>query len=85
MRPEPDLDGIAGPFHGVYPTSVVVETIAVRLRSSTLDAAALITEAVLVHQRAARAGVHGHGVLIVVVNTFNDVNFSAGGPFCSLA
>ena len=84
MRPEPNLDGTTAPFHGVHTTSVVVETIAVRVAPSALDAAPLVTKAVLVDQTAARAGVHGHGVLVIEVDTFNNVNFSAVGPFSSL-
>ena len=82
VRPEPDLDGAAGPFHSIDTASVIVEAIAVRNASSGLDTTALVTQAILVDQSTARAGMHGHGVLVVVVDTLDDVDLPIIRPFC---
>lgn len=38
-RKEPDADGLARPFGGIYTTTIVVESISVRLRVTGGDAA----------------------------------------------
>ena len=81
---EPDVDGGAGPFHGVDATLGVVETVAERGGTAGLDAAALAALAVLVEHGAAVAGVHGHGILGLVVDAFDDVDFAAVRPVGTL-
>lgn len=77
-----DVDGIARPFQGVYPSSMPIESIAKGRRSSILNATA--PTAVLVHQGAARVGVQCHCVLRLEVDAFDDVDFAIVGPLVML-
>ena len=73
-----DVDGVARPFQGVDPAAVTVEAVAEGRRAAVLDPAA--PAAVLVHQGAAGTGVQCHGVLRLVVDAFDDVDFAVVGP-----
>ena len=81
---EPDVDGGAGPFHGVDAAVGVVEAVTEGGRTACLGAAAGVSLAVGVDHGAAAAGVHGHCVLVLVVDTFDDVDFAVVGPVGTL-
>lgn len=95
-REEPDADGRAGPFGRVHATTVIVESSAVRRGGARLNAAACVGALtgrvdVAVGRRqaarkagvvdgAARAGVKGHGIVGVLIDTLDDIDFTFIGP-----
>lgn len=86
-REEPDVDGGAGPFHGVNAAAGVVETGAVVVRSLGFGRAAETAFATGAREGAAGTGVHGYLVLGLMVDALDDVDFTAvrpGGGWISL-
>ncbi len=77
---EPDVDGGAGPFHGIDTTLGVVEAVAEGSGATGFGTAASFALAVFVDHGAAAVGVHGHCVLCLVVDAFDDVDFAVVGP-----
>jgi len=88
---EPDIDITTGPLSGIDATADGVETIAVGLLILILNAAASIAalagitiavaetagESAIVGDTAALGGVQGHGVVDVVVDAFDYVDFAS--------
>jgi hypothetical protein len=95
-RERPDADGRVGPLHRVDTAAGVVEPGAVRLRRGRVDAApgvVALARGVDVAVRrlhgsrearvvdgAAIAGVEGHGVVGLLVDTFNDIDLAVIRP-----
>lgn len=79
-REEPNVDGGAGPFHGVDATVGRVETVAEGGGAALLDAAALVALAAGTDHGATGVGVHGHGVVGLIVDAFDDVDLTVVGP-----
>lgn len=92
----PDTDSIAGPLSSVDAAAVAVEPCAEGLVRGRLDAAARVGvlarglhETIAGFERAgeagvidaaAVAGVEGHVVLGLVIDTFDDIDFAVVGP-----
>ena len=79
LGPEPDVDVVGGPFGGVDAAAGVVEAVAVG-PAAAIDAAALVGKARVAGEGATVGGVHGHDIAGLVVDAFENVNFSVGGP-----
>lgn len=79
-RPEPDVDPIAGPLHGVDAAVSVVEVGSIVVRARRLDGTAKATLAVAACQGAPVASVHRHLILASGVDPFDDVDFPAVWP-----
>lgn len=79
-REEPDVDGGAGPFHGVNTAAGGVERSAVTVRSLGFAIAAETAVATGAGEGAAGTGVHGYLILGLMVDTLDDVDFTAVRP-----
>lgn len=79
-REEPDVDGGAGPFHGINAAAGVVETGAVVVRSLGFGRVAETAVVAGAGEGAARTGVHGHLILDLIVDALDDVDFTAVWP-----
>lgn len=79
-REEPDVDGGAGPFHGVNTAAGGVESSAVTVRSLGFAIAAETAVATGAGEGAAGTGVHGYLILGLMVDTLDDVDFTAVRP-----
>lgn len=79
-REEPDVDGGAGPFHGVNAAAGGVESSAVTVRSLGFGRAAETAFATGAGEGAARTGVHGYLILGLMVDTLDDVDFTTVWP-----
>ena len=83
--PEPDVDVVGGPFGGIDTAAGAVEAVAVRRGAAAVDAATFVGEAGVSGEGATVGGVHGHDVVGLVVDAFEDVDFAVGGPVGILA
>lgn len=79
-REEPDLDGIGCPFHRVGASADFVEALPERLGVGGVCAAALVSLAVTLLERTARAGVQRHGVGLGLVDALEDVDLARVRP-----
>lgn len=94
-----DLNVAACPFHGVDATTVAVESISIRGRRSRINTATSVITLVRVVDPAvacregtgeagvvdgaALAGVQGHGIGALLIDTFDDVDLAVVRPVAS--